>query len=696
MARKTYTIDLEGKSLTAEFGNYAAQANGSVMVYFGDTVVLVTACMSKEPREGIDFFPLLVDYEEKLYAVGKIPGSWGRREGKPTETAVLNARLIDRPIRPLFPDGFRNDVQIVATVLSVDNDYAPEVAATIGASLALLVSDIPFDLPMAGVRVGLADGKFLLNPTIKEQENCDMYIMVSGTSEAITMVEAGASEISEEEALESIFFAHEYIKKICAWQETIRQEIGKPKLEVPLATPDVQLQERIKELGLSKMSTALRVFDKQERAAAVDAVRAEILEDLLKEMGGEAFAEKEKEINSLIDELEANEVRRMITEEKIRPDGRALTEIRPIRCDVGILPRAHGTGMFHRGQTQVLSVCTLGALHDVQLLDGLTEEESKRYIHHYNFPGFSVGEVRPMRTPGRREIGHGALAERALLPVIPAEEEFPYTIRVVSEVLESNGSSSMASVCGSSLALMDAGVPIKKPVAGIAMGLIKGQNDFTILTDIQGLEDHFGDMDFKVAGTRDGITALQMDIKVTGVSREILKAALAQAKEARLFILDKMAEVIAEPRPELSPYAPRMVTMQIDPDKIRDVIGTGGKTIRSIITETGVEIDIKDDGTVYIASVDLEAANKAVKRITELTKEVEVGEVYEGTVTRIAKFGAFVEILPGKEGLIHISKLAKERVANVEDVVKVGDVVQVKVIEIDQQGRINLSRRALL
>ncbi|HOJ45748.1 MAG TPA: polyribonucleotide nucleotidyltransferase [Bacillota bacterium] len=696
MARKTYTIDLEGKSLTAEFGNYAAQANGSVMVYFGDTVVLVTACMSKEPREGIDFFPLLVDYEEKLYAVGKIPGSWGRREGKPTETAVLNARLIDRPIRPLFPDGFRNDVQIVATVLSVDNDYAPEVAATIGASLALLVSDIPFDLPMAGVRVGLADGKFLLNPTIKEQENCDMYIMVSGTSEAITMVEAGASEISEEEALESIFFAHEYIKKICAWQETIRQEIGKPKLEVPLATPDVQLQERIKELGLSKMSTALRVFDKQERAAAVDAVRAEILEDLLKEMGEEAFAEKEKEINSLIDELEANEVRRMITEEKIRPDGRALTEIRPIRCDVGILPRAHGTGMFHRGQTQVLSVCTLGALHDVQLLDGLTEEESKRYIHHYNFPGFSVGEVRPMRTPGRREIGHGALAERALLPVIPAEEEFPYTIRVVSEVLESNGSSSMASVCGSSLALMDAGVPIKKPVAGIAMGLIKGQNDFTILTDIQGLEDHFGDMDFKVAGTRDGITALQMDIKVTGVSREILKAALAQAKEARLFILDKMAEVIAEPRPELSPYAPRMVTMQIDPDKIRDVIGTGGKTIRSIITETGVEIDIKDDGTVYIASVDLEAANKAVKRITELTKEVEVGEVYEGTVTRIAKFGAFVEILPGKEGLIHISKLAKERVANVEDVVKVGDVVQVKVIEIDQQGRINLSRRALL
>ncbi len=696
MARKTYTIDLEGKLLTAEFGNYAAQANGSVMVYFGDTVVLVTACMSKEPREGIDFFPLLVDYEEKLYAVGKIPGSWGRREGKPTETAVLNARLIDRPIRPLFPDGFRNDVQIVATVLSVDNDYAPEVAATIGASLALLVSDIPFDLPMAGVRVGLADGKFLLNPTIKEQENCDMYIMVSGTSEAITMVEAGASEISEEEALESIFFAHEYIKKICAWQETIRQEIGKPKLEVPLATPDVQLQERIKELGLSKMSTALRVFDKQERAAAVDAVRAEILEDLLKEMGEEAFAEKEKEINSLIDELEANEVRRMITEEKIRPDGRALTEIRPIRCDVGILPRAHGTGMFHRGQTQVLSVCTLGALHDVQLLDGLTEEESKRYIHHYNFPGFSVGEVRPMRTPGRREIGHGALAERALLPVIPAEEEFPYTIRVVSEVLESNGSSSMASVCGSSLALMDAGVPIKKPVAGIAMGLIKGQNDFTILTDIQGLEDHFGDMDFKVAGTRDGITALQMDIKVTGVSREILKAALAQAKEARLFILDKMAEVIAEPRPELSPYAPRMVTMQIDPDKIRDVIGTGGKTIRSIIAETGVEIDIKDDGTVYIASVDLEAANKAVKRITELTKEVEVGEVYEGTVTRIAKFGAFVEILPGKEGLIHISKLAKERVANVEDVVKVGDVVQVKVIEIDQQGRINLSRRALL
>ncbi|MDD2430309.1 MAG: polyribonucleotide nucleotidyltransferase [Bacillota bacterium] len=696
MERKTYSIELEGKTLTAEFGGYAAQANGSVMVHYGDTVVLVTACMSKEPREGIDFFPLLVDYEEKLYAVGKIPGSWGRREGRPTEVATLNARLIDRPLRPLFPEGFRNDVQIVATVLSVDTDYAPEVAATIGASLALVVSDIPFDLPMAGVRVGLVDGKFVLNPTIKEQENTDLYIMVSGTSEAITMVEAGANEISEQTALESIFFAHEHIKRICAWQETIREEIGKPKLEVTLATPDKALQDKVSKLGLSKMSEALRTIEKLARAEAVDNVKAELLEKLAEELGEEVFAEKQKELKSLIEDLEANEVRRMITDEKVRPDGRGLKEIRPIRCAVGLLPRVHGTGMFHRGQTQVLSICTLGALNDVQLLDGLTEEDKKRYIHHYNFPGFSVGEVRPMRSPGRREIGHGALAEKALLPVIPSEEEFPYTIRVVSEVLESNGSSSQASICGSTLALMDAGVPIKKPVAGIAMGLIKGEKDFTVLTDIQGLEDHFGDMDFKVAGTKDGITALQMDIKVTGVSQEILAEALAQAKEAREFILGKMIAVIPEPRNELSPYAPRMVTMQIDPEKIRDVIGSGGKTIRSIIAETGVEIDIQDDGTVYIASVDLDAADKAVKRINELTKEVEVGEVYEGTVTRIAKFGAFVEILPGKEGLIHISKLANERVGSVEDVVQIGDSVKVKVVEIDQQGRINLSRKALL
>lgn len=696
MERKTYSLDLGGRTLTAEFGGYAAQTNGAVMLHYGDTVVLVTACMSKEPREGIDFFPLLVDYEEKMYAVGKIPGSWGRREGKPTEAAVLNARLIDRPIRPLFPEGFRNDVQIVATVLSVDTDCVPEVAATIGASLALLVSDIPFDLPMAGVRVGLINDQFVLNPTVKEQEQCDLYIMVSGTEEAITMVEAGANEVSEEKALESILFAHQEIKRICQWQRSIQQEIGKEKRQVALDENDKELEKLVFEVGREKMNTALKTFEKLAREAAVEECKKELKEKLAEELGAEVYEAREAEISVAIDQLEVSEVRNMITDEKIRPDGRELTEIRPIRCEVGVLPRVHGTGMFHRGQTQVLSVCTLGCLNDVQLLDGLTEEDKKRYIHHYNFPGFSVGEVRPMRTPGRREIGHGALAERALLPVIPKEDEFPYTIRVVSEVLESNGSSSQASVCGSTLALMDAGVPIKKPVAGIAMGLVKGEKDYTILTDIQGLEDHFGDMDFKVAGTRDGITALQMDIKVTGISREILTEALEQAKKARLFILDKMAQAIAEPRKELSPYAPRMITMQIDPEKIRDVIGPGGKIIRSIIADTGVEIDIQDDGTVYIASMDVAAADKAVKRINDLTREVQVGEIYDGTVTRIAKFGAFVEILPGKEGLVHISKLANERVANVEDVVNIGDEIKVKVVEIDQQGRINLSRKALL
>ncbi len=696
MERKTYSLELGGQTLTAEFGNYAAQANGAVMIHYGDTVVLVTACMSKEPREGIDFFPLLVDYEEKMYAVGKIPGSWGRREGKPTEAAILNARIIDRSLRPLFPEGFRNDVQIVATVLSVDTDFAPEVAATIGASLALILSDIPFDLPLAGVRVGLLNGKFILNPSVLELEKSQLNIMVSGTAEAITMVEAGANEISEETALEAILFAHQEIKRITRWQETIREEIGKPKREVVLAETEEDLKKLVFEEGLAQMSQALRTTEKLARQEAVEHVKKELTEKIVEILGEGDYLKSEGQIRRLIDELEVSEVRRMITEEKIRPDGRGLTEIRPIRCEVGVLPRVHGTGMFHRGQTQVISVCTLGCLNDVQLLDGLTEEDKKRYIHHYNFPGFSVGEVRPMRTPGRREIGHGALAERALLPVIPKEEEFPYTIRVVSEVLESNGSSSQASICGSTLALMDAGVPIKKPVAGIAMGLVKGEEDFTILTDIQGLEDHFGDMDFKVAGTKDGITALQMDIKVTGVSKEILTQALEQAKEAREFILQKMTDVIAAPRAELSPYAPRMVTMQIDPEKIRDVIGPGGKTIRSIIADTGVEIDIQDDGTVYIASVDMAAADQAVKRINDLTKEVQVGEIYDGVVTRIAKFGAFVEILPGKEGLVHISKLANERVANVEDVVQVGDSIKVKVVEIDQQGRINLSRKALL
>lgn len=690
-----WEMTLGGRPLIVEYGKMAKQANAAVLVRYGDTAVLVTAVMASKPREGIDFFPLLVDYEERLYAVGKIPGGFIKREGRPPESAILAARMIDRPIRPLFPEGFRNDVQVVATVLSVEPDNEPSLAAMIGASAALHISEIPFLGPIGGVKVGRVDGQYIINPTVAQSEKTDMQIVVAGTKDAIMMVEAGAKEITEEEALEGILFGHNAIKEIVAFIEKIREEVGKPKVEVVLFEPDAEINKAVREYAAAKLAAAIKTEEKLAREELINQVQEETRQHF-EETLGEAYAAAQKDINEVLENMVKEEVRRMIAVDKIRPDGRGLSEIRPISCEVGVLPRTHGTGLFTRGQTQVLTVCTLGRVSEEQILDGLGEEESKRYIHHYNFPSYSVGEVRPLRSPGRREIGHGALAERALLPVIPSEEEFPYTIRLVSEVLESNGSSSQASVCGSTLALMDAGVPIKKPVAGVAMGLLKDGDDFAILTDIQGLEDHYGDMDFKVAGTKDGITAIQMDIKIKGIDRAILSQALEQARLGRLFILDKMLAVISEPRKELSPYAPRIITFDIDPDRIRDVIGPGGKTIRKIVEETGAEIDIEDDGRVFIAAVDAKAGARAQEIIKRLTADVEVGATYMGKVTRLMNFGAFVEVLPGKEGLVHISQLAKERVAKVEDVVNVGDEILVKVVEIDKQGRINLSRKALL
>ena len=691
-----YRRELGGRPLVLEFGEVAKQANGSVLVRYGDTVVLVTATMSKEPRQGIDFFPLLVDYEERMYAVGKIPGGWGRREGRPSEEAILSARMIDRPLRPLFPDGFRNDVQVVVTVMSVDNNNSPTIAGLIGASAALTISDIPFAGPVAGIKVGLVNGEYVVNPTLEQCEQSVLDLTVAGTKDAIMMVEAGAEEVTEEQALGAIIFAHDSIKELCLLQEEIRAEIGKAKVEVPLFEPEPEMEQWVREFATERLKLALRAADKQEREQAIDTVREQLNEAYIEAFGEQIFEEKAKDVGVVFDSLMKDEVRRSIIQDGIRPDGRRLDEIRPITCKAGILPRTHGSGLFTRGQTQVLTVCTLGLKSDEQLLDNLSDEDRKRYIHHYNFPAYSVGEVRPIRGPGRREIGHGALAERALLPMVPKEEEFPYTIRLVSEVLESNGSTSQASVCGSTLALMDAGVPIRKPVAGIAMGLVKYGDDFAILSDIQGIEDALGDMDFKVAGTRDGITALQMDIKISGVSRDILQQALEQARLGRLFILGKMAEAIQEPRAELSPFAPRIITMEIPVDKIRDVIGPGGKTIRKIIEQTGVAIDIEDDGRVYIASTDGTGGEQAKLMIERYVKDVEVGASYLGTVKRIMNFGAFVEILPGKEGLVHISQLAHHRVKRVEDVVNIGDEIMVKVIEIDRQGRINLSRKELL
>lgn len=691
-----FRLELGGRPLVLEFGGLAKQANGSVLVRYGDTVVLATATMSKEPRTGIDFFPLLVDYEERMYAVGKIPGGWGRREGRPSEEAILSGRMIDRPLRPLFPEGFRNDVQIVTTVLSVDKNNSPTIAALIGASAALHVSNIPFSGPVAGVKVGLVDGEFIINPNLEKQSRSDLDLTVAGTKDAVMMVEAAANEVSEQVALDAIAFGHKVVQEICVLQEQIRSQIGHEKLEVTIFEPDATVDRWVREYATNDLSSALLTEEKLARERLIAEVQTDIHETYLETYGEESYEEHSKSLDVIFDNVLKEEVRRSITKDKLRPDGRRPDEIRPISCAVGILPRVHGTGLFTRGQTQVMTVLTLGLKSDEQLLDNLTDEESKRYIHHYNFPSYSVGEVRPMRGPGRREIGHGALAERALLPVIPSEEEFPYTLRLVSEVLESNGSSSQASICGSTLALMDAGVPIKRPVAGIAMGLMMLDDDFTILTDIQGLEDALGDMDFKVAGTTEGITALQMDIKIGGVTPEIMAQALEQARQGRLFILGKMLEAIARPRAELSPYAPRIITMEIPVDKIRDVIGPGGKIIRSIIDQTGVAIDIEDDGRVYIASTDGDGGERAQKLIERYVKEVEVGETYLGVVKRIMNFGAFVEVLPGKEGLVHISQLARQRVNKVEDVVNIGDEVLVKVVEIDRQGRINLSRKEAL
>lgn len=689
-----FRTTLGGRSLTAEIGKVAKQANGSVMLRYGDTVVLVTATVSKEQRQGIDFFPLLVDYEERLYAVGKIPGGFIKREGRPSEKAILSMRLTDRAIRPLFPYGFRNDVQVVATVLSVDQDCPPDVTAMIGASIALSISDIPFSGPIAGLVVGRINGEFIINPTREQSEQSEMQLVVAGTRDAVMMVEAGAKEVPEEIMLEGIVSGHRVIQDIIGFQDEIIAQFGKPKLEIPVYQVDPELDRLVRDYVSERVAVAVRNPDKLARQDAIDQLERESREHFL-----ESYPERGKDIKEIFRGILKETVRQMILEEQERPDGRKLDEIRPITCEVGILPRAHGSGLFTRGQTQALTVATLGSVSDEQILDGLGVEESKRYIHQYNFPPYSVGETRPMRGPGRRDIGHGALAERALLHVLPKEESFPYTIRLVSEILESNGSSSMASVCGSTLALMDAGVPISSPVVGIAMGLVTGDDKFAVLSDIQGIEDALGDMDFKVAGTTKGVTALQMDIKVKGVSAEVLKKALEQAKEGRMFILSKILEALPGPRPELSKYAPRIITITIDQEKIRDVIGPGGKTIRKIIEDTGVQIDIEDDGRAFIAATDAEAGQKALRIIETLTQDVEVGKIYMGKVTRLMDFGAFVEIIPGvlglqgKEGLVHISQLDERRVGRVRDVLKEGDELFVKVTEIDRQGRINLSRK---
>ena len=694
--KKVFSYNWGGRQLTVEIGQLAKQANGAVLVRYGDTVVLTAAVGTKQAKD-TDFFPLTVNYEEKMYAAGKIPGGFIKREGRPSEHATLTARLIDRPIRPMFAEGFRNEVQITNTVMSVDPNCPPEMAAMFGSSLALCISDIPFDGPIAGVDVGRVNGEYVINPTTEQKENSDIELSVAGTATAINMVESSAKEVNEEDMLGALLFGHEEIKKLVAFQEEIVREVGKEKMEVTLLSFDPAIEAQVKDLFSQAMIHAIQTEEKLAREANIEKVKETAIEHF------EAVLEENdekagllKQVSQLVDNLEKDEVRRLITEEKVRPDGRKIDEIRPLSSEIDLLPRVHGSGLFTRGQTQALTSATLAPLGEYQVIDGLGIEEGKRFIHHYNFPQFSVGSVGRAGSPGRREIGHGALAERALVPVIPSEEDFPYALRLVSEVLESNGSSSMASVCGSTLSLMDAGVPIKAPVAGIAMGLVTQGEHYTILTDIQGMEDALGDMDFKVAGTAKGVTAIQMDIKISGLSREILQEALEQAHKGRMHIMGIMLDTIAEPRQQMSQYAPRIITMKIDSDKIRDVIGSGGKVIRSIIEETGAKIDIEDDGTVFIASVEQEGAAKAQEIITNLTKEVEVGEVYLGKVTRLMAFGAFVEVLPGKEGLVHISKLAKERVENVEDVVSVGDEIMVKVIEIDKQGRVNLSRKDCL
>jgi polyribonucleotide nucleotidyltransferase len=687
---EVFKYELGGRELTIEYGKVAKQANAAVMIRYGETVVLSAVTASNQPSS-LDFFPLTVNYEERLYAVGKIPGGFIKREGRPSEKAILASRLIDRPIRPLFPEGFRNEVQVVNIVMSVDQNCSTEIAAMIGTSAALSISDIPFNGPIAGVIVGRINGEFIVNPSVEQQNQSDIHLVVAGTKEAINMVEAGANEVPEEVMLEAIMFGHDHICSIVAFIEDVQAKIGKEKMAVQLHQVDAEIDEAVRSFAQERLIGAVRIEEKQARQEAIDAINAET-----KAHFAEIFPDGQADVSETLYNIVKEEVRRLITHDKVRPDGRAINEIRPISSEVGILPRTHGSGLFTRGQTQALSICTLGALGDVQILDGLGIEESKRFMHHYNFPPFSVGEARPLRPPGRREIGHGALGERALEPVIPSEEVFPYTIRLVSEVVESNGSTSQASICASTLAMMDAGVPITSPVAGIAMGLVKSGEHVTVLTDIQGMEDHLGDMDFKVAGTSNGVTALQMDIKIEGIDRNILEQALQQAREGRMYILQRMLETISAHRESLSAHAPKITTMRINPDKIRDVIGPGGKIINKIIEETGVKIDIEQDGRVYIASVD-EAMNKRAKSIIEdLVREVAVGQVYLGTVKRVEKFGAFVELFAGKEGLVHISQLAEERVAKVEDVVSVGDQIMVKVTEIDNQGRVNLSRKVLL
>ena len=693
---KTYSMELAGRTLTVETGKMAGLANGSALIRYGDTAVLVNVTASKEPRDGIDFFPLSVDYEERLYSTGKIPGSFTRREGKPSDKAILVSRAIDRPIRPLFPKDLRNDVCVNATVLCVDLDCSPEVAAQIGTSVALSISDIPFFGPTAAVSVGYVNGEIVINPTLAQREHNRLNLTVAGTKEKVSMIEAGADEIPEDIMLEAIIKGHEEIKKITEFIEQIQKEVGKEKFSYTSCEVDENLFNEIYDYASEKMVQAVCEKDKDTRDNNLDALSKEIEQYLATKYSEDDFEAIKTSLGDAIYKLEKKTVRRLILEEHKRVDGRALDEIRPLSAEVDILPRTHGSALFTRGQTQVLSVTTLGTIGDEQELDGLDEEDSKRYLHHYNFPPYSVGEAKPSRGPGRREIGHGALAERALAPVIPSQEEFPYTIRVVSEVLSSNGSTSQGSICGSTLSLMAAGVPIKEPVAGISTGLVTDEHDrnkHVMLTDIQGLEDFFGDMDFKVAGTKNGITAIQVDIKIDGLTYDIIKEAFERTRIARMYILNEiMLKAIPEPRKEISKYAPKIITMSIDPEKIKDVIGSGGKVINKIIADTGVKIDIEDDGRVFIAGVDSEMANRAKEIIETITMDLEVGKTYVGKVVKIMNFGAFVEIAPGKEGMIHISKLAKERVEKVEDVVNIGDTVAVKVIEIDDQGRVNFMR----
>ena len=687
---KTYSMLLAGRPLTVETGKMALLANGSALVRYGDTVVISTATASKEPREGIDFFPLSVDYEEKLYSVGKIPGGFIKREGKPSEKAILTSRVIDRPIRPLFPKDLRNDVVIINTVLSVDQDNSPEIAAMIGTSVALCISDIPFGGPIGGIVLGLVDGEVVVNPTEAQRAKSEMYVTLAGTKEKITMIEAGAKEVPEDVMLGAIIKGHGTIRKICDFISGIAAEIGKPKFQYQSCEVPHELYEDVEKIALEEMRSAVLATDKTVRDNNIDALTAKVKEAL-----AEKYPEADAQIGEAMYKLEKSVVRNYLLKEHRRVDGRGLEEIRPLSAEVGLLPRTHGSGLFRRGQTPVLTVATLGPMSDIQMLDGIDNEETKRYMHHYNFPSYSVGEARTSRGPGRREIGHGALAERALEPVIPSEEEFPYALRLVSEVLMSNGSTSQGSVCGSTLALMDAGVPIKRPVAGISAGLVtnpEDEDDFITFMDIQGIEDFFGDMDFKVAGTERGITAIQVDIKVKGLSYEVIRQAFELTRKGRMQIInDIILPCIDKPRATVSKYAPKMFQMKIDPDKIREVIGTGGKVINRIVQETNVKIDINDDGSIYIAAVDAENADKAMKIINGIVGELEVGSVFEGKVTKTLQFGAFVEFLPGKEGLVHISKMAKHRVENVEDVVKVGDVVKVKFIGFDKQGRIDLS-----